>query len=339
MPENAHSLRIPHASDIFDTSGAFLGTLANFALRADQAGATDEAPSRFPLTIQAPLPTHAPPPGFALTADRQRRPTYSKTKRTLYATAAGALLLHLLVLALFLGRDDPSRRLGMEDGLPENLNVSVITEADLKRLNSDPFRQEARPAQPQSQEMPPQPETEPTPPTPPEPPAPAQPPVKEANAAATASPNQAKQSEKPFDPSSFITQATEQFSTQLTQAFKAAETKREATRKSSAAAPNVRALRPGATHVGKSDEFEREVIWALGATKPQGNGKWGSTIVTFTVSASGKVEGLRLLKTSGDNWLDQGALLGVRQARLPVPPAGLPAGDRSFNVEYISIPN
>ncbi len=97
-------------------------------------------------------------------------------------------------------------------------------------------------------------------------------------------------------------------------------------------------MRPGASHSGRSDEFARGVIWALGATRPMGNGKWGSTILTFTVSESGKVEGLQLLKSSGDNWLDTGALMSVRQAHLPVPPAGLPIGDRIFNIEYISIP-
>ena len=34
----------------------------------------------------------------------------------------------------------------MEEGAPEHLNVSVISEADLKRLSSDPFRQEAPPS-------------------------------------------------------------------------------------------------------------------------------------------------------------------------------------------------
>jgi hypothetical protein len=61
---------------------------------------------------------------------------------------------------------------------------------------------------------------------------------------------------------------------------------------------NVTAMRPDASHIGKSDEFERDVIWALGATVPTGNGKWGTAIVTFVVSASGQVEGLRLVKSA-----------------------------------------
>ena len=46
-------------------------------------------------------------------------------------------------------------------------------------------------------------------------------------------------------------------------------------------------MRPGATHKGKSDEFAKEVIWALAAVKPQGNGKYGTVIVTFQVSRRG----------------------------------------------------
>jgi periplasmic protein TonB len=69
-----------------------------------------------------------------------------------------------------------------------------------------------------------------------------------------------------------------------------------------------------------------------------GNGKWGTSVVTFVVSASGQVEGLQLIKSAGDDWLDKSALMAVKQARMPVPPAGLPLGDRKFVIEYISLP-
>ncbi len=96
--------------------------------------------------------------------------------------------------------------------------------------------------------------------------------------------------------------------------------------------------RPGATHVGKSDEFERQVIWALGATVPMGNGKYGTSVVTFVVSAGGQVEDLKLLHSSGDDWLDKSCLMAVKQARMPTPPGGLPLGDRRFVIHYISMP-
>ena len=44
-----------------------------------------------------------------------------------------------------------------------------------------------------------------------------------------------------------------------------------------------------------------------------------------------------MIKSSGDNWLDTAALMSVRQARMPKPPEPLPGGDRTFNIEYISM--
>ncbi len=132
---------------------------------------------------------------------------------------------------------------------------------------------------------------------------------------------------------------SEQFSSQLKHAVKQAEERHEQAQHTPRQAGNVKSFRPGATHQGKSDEWERKVIWALAATKPMGNGKWGTVLVTFVVNDSGQVQGLRLLKSSGDNWLDQGALLAVKQARMPAPPPGLPTGDRAFNIEYISLPD
>jgi len=93
------------------------------------------------------------------------------SKRTLYAAIAVAFLLHLAVLTPFVVRPAPSpadavRELGMEEGLPEHLNVSLVTEADLKRLSSDPFRQEAPPSPAPAETPAPPPEATP-PPAPP----------------------------------------------------------------------------------------------------------------------------------------------------------------------------
>ncbi len=271
---------------------------------------------------------------YALAADRPPAASAPASPRRLYVALAAAFLLHLGVLLFFIVRPSGSeRRLGVEEGLPDTLNVSVISAADLKRLSSDPFHQYGLPAATEQTPAPmtawqPFPQLEP--PTPHE-------------AEASESPPNPKKSERNFDPSNFIAMASEQFSSQLKQAFKAAETRREAEKSHAAqrpsqAAANVRLYRPGASHSGKSNEFERAVIWALAATRPMGNGKWGSTIVTFVISAEGHVEGLRLLQSSGDNWLDTGAMMAVRQAHMPVPPAGLTAGDRTFVIEYISLP-
>ena len=234
--------------------------------------------------------------------------------------------------------------LGEEDGLPDTLNVSVISAAELARLSLLPFQHETPPSPP------PIPDSEFVPAPPPEPqqaPPPPEPPVQEAKATPEPPQQQPKTGEpreKTYDPSAYIEAASQQFSAQLNYAFKAAEQHRQTEQRQAVAnrpkeaAPKVQVMRPGATHVGKSDEFERQVIWALGATVPMGNGKYGTSVVTFVVSAGGQVEDLKLLHSSGDDWLDKSCLMAVKQARMPTPPGGLPLGDRRFVIHYISMP-
>ncbi len=234
---------------------------------------------------------------------------------------------------------------GREDGAPETLNVSVVSSADLKRL-ADPFRQDGNPSPAPDMETPAPPQPPQEQQTPPE----QQPaPPEQAQEAKAAPDPQLKKNERQtndYDPSGFIAMASQQFSAQLDHAFKAAEARHDANAKRSAltasqptmAARNVKVFRPGASHIGKSDEFAQAVIWALGATKPMGNGKWGTVVVTFIVNGPGPAGGLQLLKSSGDNWLDTAALMAVKQARMPTPPPGLPAPDRTFVIEYISTP-
>ena len=291
------------------------------------------------------VPTEAAPPQYALSVETQAIMSETQRRRAPYRAIAAAFTLHLAVLMFFLVWPGSHKRLGMEDGSTEALAVSVVSAADLKRLSSDPFLQDGAPSPAPAMENGPAPEPAPAVQPPP------QPAPQEANAAASdqqPKPSETRERrerrETAYDPTGFIEMASAQFSAQLDHAFKAAEAHRETQQRSAAAhqpaqaAPNVKVFRPGATHIGKSDEFARAVIWALAATKPMGNGKWGTSIVTFLVSAEGRVEGLRLLKSADDNWLDTAALMSVKQARMPVPPPGLPAGDRTFNVEYISLP-
>ena len=339
MSDNIYSLRAPISETGYRAARTFPAgaARADFALVADRSAPKKAPPPSFDLFADASVPAGATPPGYALIADHRQILANAWSKRALYAAIAAAFLLHLAVLTPFLVRPAPSapdvHQLGMEEGEPEHMNVSVISEADLKRLSSDPFRQEAppSPAPPDTPAPPPEPQAAPEPP---------KPPVKEANAApAAAEPDVSDKKSVPFDPAGYIAQMSEQFGFQLKQAVNAADARREQAQHTPRQSGNVRSLRPGATHQGKSDEWERKVIWALAATKPMGNGKWGTAVVTFVVSEAGQVQGLRLIKTSGDNWLDEGALLAVRQARMPAPPPGLPVGDRAFNIEYISLPD
>ncbi len=315
-------------------TGAFpAGALAGYGLFADAAFPVKAVPAGYSLFADVAVPAGAMPPDFALAVDKHAVTAAPRPRRTAYAAIGAALALHLAVILFFAVRPGAPKRLGIEEGLPDTLNVSVISEADLKRLIADPFRQDGHPSPaPASEAQASAAQAQPVP-------EPQHPAVQEANAAASLLPPKASERrDTAFDPEGFIALASQQFSAQLDHAFKAAEPRRETAQRAAMAANNVKVLRPGASHAGKSDEFARAVIWALGATKPMGNGKWGTTIVTFVISAAGRVEGLSLLKSAGDNWLDTSALMAVRQARMPMPPGGLPPGDRTFNVEYISLP-
>ncbi len=314
-------------SEVFAAAGRAL-------LFADRAFSTRPLPRDLDLTAgsqdvreRAGTPLLTPP---VLLIANPPLPAAAASSRVMRLSAAAALALHILILVLFVVRlSDSGRELGAEEGLPDNFNVAVVSEADLKRLSSDLVRQEGRAVPMPGSVAVDQPS--------PEPPAPAVTPATQQEAAATPPPQPEKleKRETQFDPSGFIARASQQFSAQLNQAFDAAQRHQQA-QKSSTGGGAVRVSKPGGAHSGKAGDFDRAVYWALAATPPMGNGKWGSTVVTFTVSAAGKPDGLRLVKGSGDSWLDQGALLAVRQAKLPVPPTGLEPGDRTFVVEYIS---
>jgi periplasmic protein TonB len=341
LRNNAHSLFIAYPEND-PSAGSFRQPVVrrDFALFADRSAPVAPPPAKYALFAEAAIPSSPAPVSLALVAGvKAVMPAERWSKRAFYAALAIALLLHLSFLTPFVLRPANSlKQVGMEEGLPENLNVSVISEADLRRLSSDPFRQEAResPSPANTPEPTPAPEDAQV-----ERDAPVEPQPEAKQASAPPPPSQPLFDDKPapYDPSGFIAKATQQFTMQIEQAVNAPPAPREQAKRVARTAGNVRALRPGATHSGKSDAFERDVVWALAATKPMGNGKWGSVVVTFLINDAGRVEGLRLIKSSGDNWLDTGAMMSVKQAKLPVPPTGLTAGDRTFNVEYISIPN
>jgi periplasmic protein TonB len=263
------------------------------------------------LSVDLSVPAGAAPPEYTLAAGRRPVRTKAQTDIPPFFAAIAALFLHLTAIALIivlilLG---PSHERGTEEGLPENVNVSVISQAELDRLHSSAARQDqrARPGPLGPAETPPTATQAVL--------APPQPAAQKAGAAPSSPQPRATARRVPsFNPPAFAAM--------------------EAT-----ASGSVRSARPGATHLGQSDEFERAVIWALGATVPEENGEGEITIVTFTVSASGQPDRLRLLKSSGNNRLDAAALRAVKQARIPSPPPGLPAGDRTFEFEYVWSPD
>ena len=181
MSNTIYNLRTPLSKTGYGAARVFsAGARADFALVADRSVPRKAPPPNFALSANAAAPAGAAPPEFALVADRRPVTANPWSKRALYVAIAAAFLLHLALLTPFMIRPAPSapdvHQLGMEEGAPEHLNVSVISEADLKRLSSDPFRQEASPtpAPAETPAPPPEPQAAPEPP---------QPPVKEASAA------------------------------------------------------------------------------------------------------------------------------------------------------------
>jgi len=343
-----HSLTVPATAAGWSAAGSEpAGAAMGYALFADRGEPSGPLPQRFDLVASRTVPEGATPPQYTLRAEREpARAAFAEARRRRlrwpYLALAAALLLHLAPFGTIALWPSPPERFGMEDGVPDNLPVSVISAAELDRLSSDSIHREAAPTPAPAPDMAalPSPPPEPAPAPPPEP---QQEPVKEAEASFTPEPQKAVKTQD-FDPTGFIEAASAQFSAQLNHAFQAAESRRERpseprrqTAKAEARAGGVSVMRPGATHKGKSDPFAREVVWALAATKPMGNGKYGTVVVTFEVSGEGRLEGLRMLKSAGDKWLDTAVMMSVRQAHMPKPPEPLPLGDRTFVVEYISM--
>lgn len=134
------------------------------------------------------------------------------------------------------------------------------------------------------------------------------------------------------DNSKFIDYAANAFSAQLEGAFKKAEALREQAKSERQSAEVRQAGRKTQT-----TEFRNAVIRALAATMPSGNGRKGATaVVSFVVSEKGKLQDLKLLRSSGDRWLDREALSAIRLAHLPLPAPGLSLKDRALRVEFVS---
>ncbi len=347
MANRYHSLTVPATAAGWSTAGPEpAGAAAGYALAADRSEPSGPLPRRFDLVASRTVPQGPTPPQYVLTAEREPAlAAFAGTRRRRlrwpYLALAAALLFHLIPAGTIALWPSPPERFGMEDGVPDNLPVSVISAAELDRLSSNSIQREAAPTPTPEIAALPSPPPEPPPAPPPEPQQ--QPVQQEAEASFTPEPQKTVKTQD-FDPTGFIEAASAQFSAQLNHAFQAAESRRERpseprrqTAKAEARAGGVSVMRPGATHKGKSDPFAREVVWALAATKPMGNGKYGTVIVTFEVSSDGRLQGLRMIKSAGDKWLDTAVMMSVKQARMPKPPEPLPLGDRTFVVEYISM--
>ena len=131
--------------------------------------AAKAVPPGYALTADAGAPAEAPPPAQALAVDKQPGAAKAESHRPPYRSIGAAAVIHLALLVSLIVHPGPAKELGMEHGLPEALNVSIISSADLKRLSSDPTERDTPPPAPApTPEIPAPPQPEPQPPVPPQ---------------------------------------------------------------------------------------------------------------------------------------------------------------------------
>lgn len=110
-----------------------------------------------------------------------------------------------------------------------------------------------------------------------------------------------------------------------------------AKKKGGAAARSSSAAPPGASRAAASRGdvagYAARVRSRVIGNKPAGRGLRGVATVRFTVSPSGGLSGVRLVRSSGNASLDQAALGAVRRAApFPVPPPGVWSSSLAFTV-------
>lgn len=101
-----------------------------------------------------------------------------------------------------------------------------------------------------------------------------------------------------------------------------------------APAPAIQNRRVTSASKGALRKFARRIARALARSRPRRGAGVGTTIVTFTLSDSGRLEHLTVKKSSGKTRLDRAALRAVRRTRFPKPPPGATHAQRSFVIPY-----
>jgi TonB family protein len=98
-----------------------------------------------------------------------------------------------------------------------------------------------------------------------------------------------------------------------------------------AASHGAAAASPGAVQV-----YAKSVVEALGKNRPKSAqaGARGIVKIAFAVDDDGALAFARVAKTSGDQKLDGAALDAVKRIKLPAPPAGMTASQRTYEIPY-----
>ncbi len=257
-----------------------------------------------------------------------------------------AVAVHALLI-LGVGRSSP-RHVGDPAGSPDAIAVELVTEADLKSLETvamppaggtpAPPPQPATPPPQSAAPAPQQPEVAPAPPA--ETPAP-QPKQEAAPAASEPAlpdladlsplPEKAKPAEKESKPEP---PAKKKPAPQTRLDLSPPESMQEAPsagpgRSESFTRP------PGVTRSGQNDEFGIGVVRALRKTMPPPTGVLGRVRVRLILNENGDLAEVRVVESSGNSRLDQSVVFAVKQTTFPFPPVGASLIDRTFLIGYV----
>jgi len=91
---------------------------------------------------------------------------------------------------------------------------------------------------------------------------------------------------------------------------------------------------PGAARLGEASPYVRGVIRTLKSNMPKPAGMKGDVVIQLVVGASGAVEGVRVVKSSGKPELDRLVAERVFKTRLAAPPATASLRERAFQITY-----
>jgi TonB family protein len=91
---------------------------------------------------------------------------------------------------------------------------------------------------------------------------------------------------------------------------------------------------PGAARLGEASPFVRSVIRTLKNTMPRPAGMKGRVLIQLIVGATGEIEALRVVRSSGRPELDRFVAERVARTKLAVPPATASLRERMFQISY-----
>ena len=306
------------------------------------------------MNAEAPAQT---PDMIGVAAEERRPATPRALDRAFSKALVVAVLLHASFFITLIGAKP--QRLGEEAGADDAINVSLVTEADLKSATTVPAEAPAGEAAPPPQQAQPQQEAQPEQPPAPdlkqtlpaEEPKPAEPEQPEETAAPTekdvpdlfALPDPAAEAKKSEQAKPKKSEA------QPKPAAKPAQkpSQKTAALDLSTPAPSFNAppgaggraagfsRPPGITRSGENDDFARKVIRALQGTMPQLIETRGRVTVKILLNDNGNVVDVTVVRPSPIASLDQSVLFAAKQTSYPFPPVNANLADRTFIVTYI----